>query len=75
MSTRAIAPVVGASQRTVADDASEQKCSVAEVVSLDGRRRPAQGKAKPKHRGSEQTKVWRVAYGHLPSVPTAAGCR
>jgi hypothetical protein len=42
MSTRAIAPVIGASQRTVVDDvkATEQKCSVAEVVSLDGRRRP-----------------------------------
>lgn len=45
MSTRAIAPVVGASQRTVSDDtrATEQNCSVepAKVTSLDGRERPA----------------------------------
>ena len=73
MSSRAIAPVVGASQRTVSNDLSEQSCSDAPrtVKSLDGVERTFQPRPEPPHTVNADTgEAIDKATGEI--VPSAA---
>jgi hypothetical protein len=75
LSTRAIAPVVGADQATVVRDiaATDASASVDNVVSLDGRRRPARRDPTPFEpvEGIEDARLQRANRTVTEWVPTA----